>query len=120
MGSLFFVTGDGGDMFPWNVGIFSAYYPRRQDSSESILVTKGTKSKCQTDVEKKLEEIGARFEQCSWRTLKIPIRETAVSEMSGVLAGRLSELEPFGTAVVHESPGMYVKQYVAFPASAVV
>lgn len=47
------------------------------------------------------------------------LRETAISETSGAVAGRLSELEPYGT-VVHESPAVYIKQYIAFPASAMI
>jgi hypothetical protein len=71
------------------------------------------------DVEKKAEEIGAKFVQCSRRSLKIPIWGTAMSETSEVIAGRLSKLEPHGAAVVHESRGIHMKQ-IAFSASAVI
>jgi hypothetical protein len=71
-------------------------------------------------VEKKRGEIGARLVQCPWRSLRHLTQDTAISKTSVVIATRLLELEPYKTAIVHESPGMYVKQQIAFLESAVV
>jgi hypothetical protein len=62
------------------------------------------------DIEKKLDEVGARFEQCPLRSLKTPY--TGDHDFRNISSNcrKTAEIEPYRTAVVQESPGMYVKQ----------
>jgi hypothetical protein len=83
------------------------------------LVTKGTKSKSQMDVDEK-DEMGAGFELSHWRFLKTPYTEYCDFRNVSSYCSKTSEIRTYETAVMHESAGMYMKQYITVTAFDVI